>query len=354
MLHMKKKLLSIVSILLSVLLFSSPAMVYAADSQALTKEEILSMDQSELLSFLQEEGLVLPEDYDVHITEMSEPFVYEYTPLILQGKIDSSVRRFNYEPSNQMLFRLYAVLDRLGLAENQSAVPMDSYTLQDSTPIGSWSNNYLNYNCYAYALGSTAWVQPGDYSGEPFALTMPVSDMADVVLADLEALGYWGYTSSTKPAALLDPYFKVIAIRKAVTNRDYHFMKMYGSLNAWAHKPGQTQPLKWNDSSPDSKNWTNERMTASGAQPPEITYDSNIYYILYKSTKDPGIQPKAGEEEGLQALSNGFAQRHFCPVRRLEKAPPERKDLGHDEKTPDSLSGTLRSIFSGSLGFPVL
>ena len=186
MLRMKKKLLSIVSILLSVILFSSPAMVYAADLQALTKEEILSMDQSELLSFLQEEGLVLPEDYDVHITEMSEPFVYEYTPLILQGKIDSSVRRFNYEPSNQMLFRLYAVLDRLGLAENQSAVPMDSYTLQDSTPIGSWSNNYLNYNCYAYALGSTAWVQPGDYSGEPFALTMPVSDMADVVLADLE------------------------------------------------------------------------------------------------------------------------------------------------------------------------
>ena len=102
---------------------------------------------------------------------------------------------------------------------------MDSYTLQDSTPIGSWSNNYLNYNCYAYALGITSGVQPGHYSGEPFALTMPVSDMADVVLADPEALGYWGYTSSTKPAALLDPYFKVIAIRKAVTNEDYHFMK---------------------------------------------------------------------------------------------------------------------------------
>ena len=72
------------------------------------------MDQSDLLSFLQEEGLVLPEDFDVHITEMSEPFVYKYTPLILEGKIDNSIGRFNYEPSNQMLFRLYAVLDRLG------------------------------------------------------------------------------------------------------------------------------------------------------------------------------------------------------------------------------------------------
>ena len=118
MLRMKKKLLSIVSILLSVILFSSPAMVYAADLQALTKEEILSMDQSELLSFLQEEGLVLPEDYDVHITEMSEPFVYNKTPLILEGQLDDSNRPYSYTPSNQMLFRIYAIYEKLGVIEN--------------------------------------------------------------------------------------------------------------------------------------------------------------------------------------------------------------------------------------------
>ena len=118
MLRMKKKLLSIVSILLSVILFSSPAMVYAADLQALTKEEILSMDQSELLSFLQEEGLVLPEDYDVHITEMSEPFVYSQTPYILKGQLDDSYGRYGYEPSNQLMFRMYAIYEKLGVIEN--------------------------------------------------------------------------------------------------------------------------------------------------------------------------------------------------------------------------------------------
>lgn len=30
-----------------------------------------------------------------------------------------------------------------------------AYTLQDSTVYGSWSNAYLYYNCYAYALGLT-------------------------------------------------------------------------------------------------------------------------------------------------------------------------------------------------------
>lgn len=45
-------------------------------------------------------------------------------------------------------------------------------------------------------------------------------------------------------------------------------------------------------------------MTASGALPPDKTYDSNIYYILYKSTNDPGIQPRSAEEVNLQALSN--------------------------------------------------
>lgn len=34
---------------------------------------------------------------------------------------------------------------------------------------------------------------------------------------------------------------------------------MYGSpLNSWAHKPGGTQPLKWNYSSPGFKTWSNE------------------------------------------------------------------------------------------------
>ena len=113
-----KKLLLLVFALLLIPVLSFPAAARHAETTALLREKILSMNPSELLSFLLEEGLVLPEDYDVHITEMSEPFVYDETPLILEGVIDDSHRPYSYEPSNQMLFRIYAIYEKLGVIEN--------------------------------------------------------------------------------------------------------------------------------------------------------------------------------------------------------------------------------------------
>lgn len=115
--------------------------------------------------------------------------------------------------------------------------------------------------------------------------------MADVVLNDLNALGFWGYKQTTKPTSLPDEYFRVIAVRKDTNHVDYHFMKMHGSLNSWAHKPSWTQPLKWNYSSPGSSVWSNEAFVNGTTYAPTLTYDSGIYYILYKGKNDPGIQP---------------------------------------------------------------
>ena len=118
MLCRMKKLLLIVFTLLLIPVFSSSAAVYHAETAALLREKILGMNPPELLSFLLEEGLVLPEDFDVHITEMSEPCAYDMTPLILEGVIDDSYRRYSYEPTNQMLFRIYAIYEKLGVIEN--------------------------------------------------------------------------------------------------------------------------------------------------------------------------------------------------------------------------------------------
>ena len=118
MLCKMKKLLLLIFALLLIPVLSSPAAVRHAETTALLREKILSMNPPELLSFLQEEGLVLPEDYDVHITEMSEPFVYEYTPLILEGKTDNLVLGFSYRPSIQMIVRIYAIYEKLGVIEN--------------------------------------------------------------------------------------------------------------------------------------------------------------------------------------------------------------------------------------------
>ena len=46
------------------------------------------------------------------------------------------------------------------------------------------------------------FLQPGQMSGRSFSLSMSISQMANVVLADLATEGYWGYTLTTKPNSL--------------------------------------------------------------------------------------------------------------------------------------------------------
>ena len=118
MLCKMKKLLLLVFALLLIPVLSFPAATRHAETTALLREKILSMNPPELLSFLLEEGLVLPEDFDVHITEMSEPCAYDMTPLILEGVIDDSYRRYSYTPSNEMMFQMYAIYEKLGVIEN--------------------------------------------------------------------------------------------------------------------------------------------------------------------------------------------------------------------------------------------
>ena len=62
------------------------------------------------------------------------------------------------------------------------------------------------------------------------------------------------------------------------------------SLDQWQHKPSSTQPLLWNYSSPQYKNWTNECKFSNNYYSGDIIYNSMIYYIIYKNRNDPGIQ----------------------------------------------------------------
>ncbi|MEG1772674.1 MAG: hypothetical protein RRY79_00765 [Clostridia bacterium] len=177
---------------------------------------------------MKDEGLVLPEDYATHI-DMAENFVYKYTPMIIEGKIDTSINLFSYAQSNEMLNNLNTILYDSGLATKKPIYTKRAYTLKNSTPIGLWYDSYLDYNCYAYSLGKISGLQPGSLSGD--------------------------------------------------------------SLNSWTHKPGGTQPLKWNYSSPNSAIWSNEATAYGYTYEPTITYESTTYYIIYKRIGDPGIQP---------------------------------------------------------------
>lgn len=285
-----KKFLSLVMAFFMII-SASTTIAHAEGPQLLTKDAVLGMSKAELLLTLKDNGLLLPDDYAAH-PELAENFVYKYTHLIIDGTVDSEAQMFNYAQSNELLHNLGNVLADLGMGRNSVYSTRSTYTLKNNTAIGSWSDSYQYYNCYAYSLGKTRGLQPGTNSGKNFSLTMSISDMADVVLADLAAEGYWGYTTTTKPTSLPDEYFRIIAMRKDTGNEDYHFMRPYnGTLNSWSHKPGGTQPLKWNYTSPGYTTWSNECVYKGVAHAPTVTYESTVYYILYKHKGDPGIQP---------------------------------------------------------------
>ena len=134
------------------------------------------------------------------------------------------------------------------------AIRAASYTLQDSTLYGSWSDSYMQYNCYAYALGYTNnFYLPGDFSHDNhvYSKTMTQTQVRDLVKQDLEAMGNHVIVTTTKPSQLPDQYYKIIALRIAPW-KDFHFMRPLdcSNLNVWVHKPSYTQPLKWNYTSP--------------------------------------------------------------------------------------------------------
>ena len=255
-----------------------------------SRNEFSRLNSDNKLDYLKSKGLKLPSDFDAN-REITIEFIDTYMSAILEGKFDENPKPFNYDQSNILLRNLKETLEVQDLKDKPLSLDRAAYVLQDSTALGSWFASYANYNCYAYSLNRNIWQNPGDISGKPFSLTKSVQTIANNVLSDLEAMGYWGYTTTTKPNVYPDPYFRVIALRKA-GNTDYHFMKPYTSLNSWAHKPGWTLPLIWKYSSPGAKNWTNEATAYNTVTyAPSITYSNTIIYILYKSYSDPGIQP---------------------------------------------------------------
>lgn len=286
----------VILIVLSAITISAFALT--DETYSLTKDDLLNMDKGELLTTMEDNGLWLPSDFVEHRTELAEPFVYKYVHMLLEGKTGFDNVSFEYEQSNIAFKNLINVLLRMGfsfetrMTSVYSVAPMSTkYSLKNSTAIGTWSESYTKYNCYAYAIGKTSWIRIGEPSGkkDQFSITMPISQIADFVIADLDKMGYLAYKTTTKPTSLPDVHFKVICVRKGAD--DYHFMKQNGSnVSYWTHKPSVSQPLKWNYASPAAAIWTNERVQHGIAFEPTVRYDSTIYYILYKKKGSHGLQ----------------------------------------------------------------
>lgn len=234
-----RKIFNILVLLCMFFVFAADYNVYSLESK-ITAKQLLDMDKSELLSTLKASGLKLPMFYQIY-PENAENFVHRMVPLLLNGH-DAYIGTFGAEYANQLKKNLGDVLTELGLYPTSSISSLRAiYGLRDSAMLSPWNDKFLEYNCYAYAIGSERFRQP-DGSGREsvYNINKNIEDMAKDVLNDLESRGQWGYIMNIKPSSLPDKWFKAICVRKDATyNQDYHFMKMNGSLNSWSHKPGK-------------------------------------------------------------------------------------------------------------------
>lgn len=289
---MKNKVKKLCSFFVSILFCSVSFIVPASASsireeitglKSVTVDELLSQPIAESLDDLEDLGLDLPGAYQED-SALAEESLKTILIDIANGMTDTYP--YGYTELVEFAKRVQEILARTD--PQISARAVRAYSLKDSTAIGSWSDNYFNQNCYGYAFRRQSYVNPGYYSSKSFSINLSISQLADLVIADLESLGYVAYKTTTKPSSIAYYEEPIICIRKGPS--DYHFMRMAStsSTSTWNHKHGISIPLKWNYSSPGYKTWTGEYVDSYGPHESSVVYNSTIYYIHYWSSSGPG------------------------------------------------------------------
>ncbi|MNB81978.1 hypothetical protein D3C75_287770 [compost metagenome] len=263
----------------------SPAPAAGAEGSQATVEQLTQLSGEEVLDNLLANGLRLPEGLEAD--EFTRNAAKEIVTGIESGAITADRIPYSYTKMVELAHNILEVTGTPVVAARGISA-LAGYTLQDSTLIGAWSNDYRYYNCYGYAIGQQVFKDPGYHSGKSFSVSMGVAEIADLAVSDLNALGYWGYKTTSKPSSLAY-YERVVAVRKG--SNDYHFMKSDTSANDWTHKPAGNQPMRWNYASPGYKIWTNENSFQNVNYAGTVSYNSTIYYIVYWAKNGAGPQP---------------------------------------------------------------
>ena len=270
----------IVVLVFTAILFASHFFLLSATEFDRNKEEkpcLSSFTMEEKLAFLSSYGIEVPdyaEDYIVRLIDMVE------TDPGRQIVINNPVV---YQTATQVK---QIVNEYYGIPFDHELQQSSRYTLVDSTVYGSWYSGLGNYNCYAYAIGdSTAFYWPGAFSVVPNEYNLNYSNsiytFATYVRSDLKSSDFSKQCvklTTVRPSSLSQGQ-SCMAIRKCTY--DFHFMKYDPSY--WYHKPGGSSILKYNYQPTVGRTWTNEYSIDGVAHSPDTYYNSDIYYIVYRS-----------------------------------------------------------------------
>ncbi len=272
---MLKRLLALLFAAIIVAATALPAMAVTIDSSS--SMVLSNMSDEDQLQFLEEQGIKVPDVYADYIIKWIA--LVEADP---NRHCDVS-NPVLYDLALQVQDVIISYADQRGSSQTCSIAA--TYTLQDSTVYGAWSDSYIEYNCYAYALNLTDdfhW--PGRFSNTPnqsdFTINDSIYSLACDVMADLKSSTFSNncvYVTSTRPTSLSSSQ-SCICIRKG--SEDFYFMKLDGS--SWYHKPSWTNPLKYKYTPSNSRIWTNENSKYGVAYAGSTTYTSDIYYIVYQ------------------------------------------------------------------------
>lgn len=263
----------------------------SAAEQCNSPKVLSELTEEECVEFILSKGVCIPDE----LSDYKSLGTFVKNVISTVEKDPNHMFVINYSVTYRLANEIKEVVNEYyGIDSSSDTISRSTrslYSLQYSTPYGNWKNEYLEYNCYGYAIDQKGAIdgiyiafEPGDFDPESpsFSLNMSVSQMAELTVSDLENLGNQccGYGADYSKFAALSSTHKVICIRKCNTAglEDFHFMRLYGS--SWRHKPGNTQVLTLN-SRPNQSTWFNEVSFNNVEYSGDRYYNSAIYYIAY-------------------------------------------------------------------------
>ena len=287
-----KKFISIFLVLLSIWTLGFPTLAANAIENEISKRVTLSsLTEEECWAYLADKGVTVPLELDeIDIVQLIS--IYERIPNIVFD-FDNAILLDFCEDVRAVVHEYYetSIIMRA----------ITDYTLQYST-LYQTVEKAGQFNCYAYALGLTTHCEPGQFSNGTYNPTGEIDDLATIVVNDIksqnlaDALGnvdsYKCVVQQTNRPSTEGIWDNVIAVRKDTDyfyeeENDYHFAQLDSA--GWLHKPSNSQILKFNDLPSNNVVWTNERYTRY-AHDWDISYDSDIIYILYKTDHDEYVR----------------------------------------------------------------
>ena len=283
-----KKVTILLLIPLLFVAFCIPSSAYALSAKS---SLLSSLSEDECIDFIISQGLQIPDellDYpalgafikEIIVTIENDPdhiFVINYPVTFTFANQIKAVVNEHYGRTS---------------VHSSNISRTSAYSLQYSTTVGAWLDEYLGYNCYGYAVGRTRPYDgfytpyyPGCFNPSTtgnFSINMSVIDMALLTISDLKYMGYDCVASNTSYAGItsLATTHNVICLRKCSTvgKEDYHYMKL--SNSEWLHKPGNTHVLKLNHL-PFKRDWYNEGSYMGVTTAGDRYYTGTICYIAY-------------------------------------------------------------------------